>query len=56
MRGGKMKRFITLLLLVVTYAVVIYFYITKEIMPVVSTLQPYDYVIQSLVVLFPFPF
>ena len=48
-----MKRFITLLLLVVTYAVVIYFYITKEIMPVVSTLQPYDYVIQSLVVLFP---
>ena len=48
-----MKRFITLLLLVVTYVVIIYFYITQEIMPVISELEPSDYVIQAMMILFP---
>ena len=48
-----MKRFITLLLLLVIYAVVIYFYITQEIFPVLTSLNPFDYVILGMMVVIP---
>ena len=48
-----MKRFITLLLLLVSYAVIMYFYITQEIMPNISTNKPYDYVLHAVTMVFP---
>ena len=48
-----MKRLIALLLLIVSYAVVIYFYITQEILPNVSTNKPIDYVLHGVIAFLP---